>query len=85
MRLIMSPIMELLRYEKCVHLVHRKEIKFEGLFFLEIINNVYASIMNQVKCYIFVSDVSEKKDHDFAIILNKMIFYRNYSCTIHKY
>ena len=61
MRLIKSPNLELLSYEKCVHLVHRNEIKFEGLFCLEIINNVYANIMNQVKCYIFVSYVSEKR------------------------
>ena len=61
MRLIKSQNLELLSYGKCVHLFHRKEIKFEGLFCLEIINNVYASIMNQVKCYIFVSYVSEKR------------------------
>ena len=38
MRLIKSPNLELLSYEKCVHLFHGKEIKFEGLFCLEIIN-----------------------------------------------
>ena len=56
MWLIKSPNLELLNYEKCVHLFHRKEIKFEGLFCLEIINIIKP-------LYIYVSRIGPINGH----------------------